>query len=80
MNMNSPSCIAGRADFFEKCCNECVLKLCSIAKRLWVRELDRRKRRPIAEPDETIPDDPGRHRLRSRCTAAGQHRFILLLQ
>lgn len=31
--------------------------LCSIAKNLWLRELDRRKRRPIAEPDETIPDN-----------------------
>ncbi|MBE6825334.1 MAG: sigma-70 family RNA polymerase sigma factor [Ruminococcus sp.] len=30
--------------------------LCSIAKHLWLRELDRRKRHPIAEPDETIPD------------------------
>ncbi len=30
--------------------------LCSIAKHLWLRELDRRKRQPIAEPDESIPD------------------------
>ncbi len=30
--------------------------LCGIAKRLWLRELDRRKRHPIAEPEETMPD------------------------
>lgn len=28
--------------------------LCGIAKNLWLRELDRRKRHPIAQPDETI--------------------------
>ncbi len=30
--------------------------LCSIARNLWLRELERRKRQPLAEPDETIPD------------------------
>lgn len=31
--------------------------LCGIAKHLWLRELDRRKRRPLAEPDETLADN-----------------------
>ncbi len=30
--------------------------LCGIARNLWLRELDRRKRQPLAEPDESIPD------------------------
>lgn len=30
--------------------------LCGIAKNLWLRELDRRKKHPVAEPDPYAPD------------------------